>query len=267
METTTTPARPAAQAPSSPRRRFRVDAIPLTDSERIARRARRVRLERAAIIVSRTHTDCTTACRSVGLRDFDAIQSLRDLCDARGILRKPRWGAPPLAENPEVICRRVNRWRLNVGFWAGRTFGRTLLLKHGHRIGINERELILGEYLFQRYGGSIVFFGRFVAFLRVYPALLAGANWLHPLQFTKYNASGGIVWAAAFGIAGALGQNMLLFAGPLGWLALAATAIGAFWLWSFYKTHEEKLMVRTERALTAREKGHLDKLADRRGNK
>jgi len=52
----------------------------------------------------------------------------------------------------------------NVGFWVGRRFGRTLLLKHGHRIGINERELILGEYLFQRYGGSIVFFGRFVAF-------------------------------------------------------------------------------------------------------
>ena len=143
----------------------------------------------------------------------------------------------------------------NVGFWAGRGLGRTLLLKHGHRIGINERELILGEYLFQRYGGSIVFFGRFVAFLRVYAALLAGANRLHPLQFTKYNASGGIVWAAAFGIAGyALGRNMLVFAGPLGWLALAATAIGAYLLWSFYKTHEERLMVQTERALTARKK-------------
>lgn len=155
----------------------------------------------------------------------------------------------------------------NVGFWVGRRFGRTLLLKHGHRIGINERELMLGEYLFQRYGGSIVFFGRFVAFLRVYAALLAGANRLHPLQFTKYNASGGIVWAAAFGIAGyALGQNMLLFAGPLGWLALVATAIGAYLLWSFYKTHEERLLVEAERALATRQNGHLDKLADGRVN-
>lgn len=48
----------------------------------------------------------------------------------------------------------------SVGFWVGRRFGRALLLKHGHRIGINRRELILGEYLFQQYGGSIVFFGR-----------------------------------------------------------------------------------------------------------
>jgi len=38
-------------------------------------------------------------------------------------------------------------------------------------------------------------------------------------------------------------------------------------LWSFYKTHEKRLMVQAERALTAREKGHLDKLADRRGDK
>jgi membrane protein DedA with SNARE-associated domain len=42
----------------------------------------------------------------------------------------------------------------NVGFRVGRRFGRTLLLKYGHRIGISERELILGEYLFQRYGAQ-----------------------------------------------------------------------------------------------------------------
>jgi membrane protein DedA with SNARE-associated domain len=153
----------------------------------------------------------------------------------------------------------------NVGFWVGRGFGRALLLKHGHRVGINERELILGEYLFQRYGGSIVFFGRFVAFLRVYAALLAGANRLHPLQFTKYNASGGLVWATTFGIGGyALGQNMQLFARPLGWLALAATAIGAYLLWSFYKTHEEKLLVEAEQARATRENGPLEKLGARR---
>src|SRR5260370_10532208 len=75
----------------------------------------------------------------------------------------------------------------NVRFWVVRRFRRTLLLKHVHRLGINERGWILGEYLFQPYGGSIVFFGRFVAFLRVYAALLAVANRLHPLQFTKYN--------------------------------------------------------------------------------
>ena len=79
--------------------------------------------------------------------------------------------------------------------------------------------------------------------------------------------SGGIVWATAFGIAGyALGQNMLLFVGPLGWLALAATAIGAYLLWSFYKTHEERLLLEAERALAPRQNGPFGKLTDRRVN-
>ncbi len=59
---------------------------------------------------------------------------------------------------------------------------------------------------------------------------------------------------------------MLLFAGPLGWLALAATVIGAYLLWSFYKTHEERLLLDAERALATRQNGHLDKLADGRVN-
>jgi hypothetical protein len=91
---TTTPSAGSAQVASSPRR------------------DRRIRLERAATIVSREYTDCTTACRSVGLRDIDAIQNLRDLCDARGIPRKHRWGAPPPPQDRKVIYRRVNRWRL-----------------------------------------------------------------------------------------------------------------------------------------------------------
>ncbi len=59
---------------------------------------------------------------------------------------------------------------------------------------------------------------------------------------------------------------MLLFTGPLGWLALAATAIGAYLLWSFYKAHEDRLLFEAERALATRENGNLDKLADGRVN-
>jgi membrane protein DedA with SNARE-associated domain len=39
-------------------------------------------------------------------------------------------------------------------------------------------------------------------------------NRLHPLQFTKYNASGGLIWATTFGIGGyVLGQNIRLSEG------------------------------------------------------
>jgi hypothetical protein len=48
----------------------------------------------------------------------------------------------------------------------------------GHFIGLDARQRLPGRYLFARYGGLIVFFGRFVALLRAFAALLAGANGL-----------------------------------------------------------------------------------------
>jgi len=61
----------------------------------------------------------------------------------------------------------------NIGFWVGREFGEPLLKKWGHLIGLDTRKRMLGRYLFARYGGLIVFFGRFVALLRAFAALLA----------------------------------------------------------------------------------------------
>jgi membrane protein DedA with SNARE-associated domain len=147
----------------------------------------------------------------------------------------------------------------NVGFWAGRRFGRKLLLKYGHLIRIDSRHLALGEYFFARYGGAIVFCGRFVAFLRVYAAILAGANRLPPLEFTIYNATGGLAWAAAFGLGGyALGKNIERLLGPLGWITLASAAVGSYFLWSFYKSHENQLIAKVEGAEAARKEDGIN---------
>jgi len=45
----------------------------------------------------------------------------------------------------------------NIGFWVGRTFGQRLLSRWGHLIGLDERKLKLGQYLFTQHGGKIVF--------------------------------------------------------------------------------------------------------------
>jgi membrane protein DedA with SNARE-associated domain len=149
----------------------------------------------------------------------------------------------------------------NVGFWVGRRFGRALLVKHGNVIGIDGQKLALGEYLFMRYGGAIVFFGRFVALLRVYAALLAGINRVGPVDFVIYNAAGGLVWANAFGLGGYfLGKNIEHFVGPIGWMALAASAVGGYFLWSFYKSHEKRFLADAERALATRGKGPFEQI-------
>jgi membrane protein DedA with SNARE-associated domain len=116
----------------------------------------------------------------------------------------------------------------NIGFWVGREFGEPLLDKWGHFIGLDARKRVLGRYLFARYGGLIVFFGRFVALLRAFAALLAGANGLAPWRFFAFNAAGGIVWATTFGLGGyLLGAGIHRIAGPVGWaLLLAACVLG-----------------------------------------
>jgi membrane protein DedA with SNARE-associated domain len=131
----------------------------------------------------------------------------------------------------------------NIGYWLGLKLGRKALLRWGHLLGLDQRKLDLGEYLFLRHGGKIVFLGRFVAVLRVFAAVL-------PLQFLLFNALGGIAWAVAFGTGGyLLGHAFDSVAGPFGWLTLAAAVITLFLIWRYYKHHEEQLLRDAEREL------------------
>jgi membrane protein DedA with SNARE-associated domain len=107
----------------------------------------------------------------------------------------------------------------NAGFLIGRTVGFRWVLRYRSRLRLTTRRLKLGQYLFLRHGGKVVFFGRFVAILRVLAALLAGVNCMTWGRFLLFNALGGIVWAGAYGLgAYAFGQT----------LANALSSIGVF---------------------------------------
>jgi membrane protein DedA with SNARE-associated domain len=87
----------------------------------------------------------------------------------------------------------------NVGYWIGREFGYPLLVRFGPHIGMSHARIKLGQYLFKRHGGKVVFFGRFVAVLRVVAAILAGVNRMDWRGFFIANAVGAILWAVLFG--------------------------------------------------------------------
>jgi membrane protein DedA with SNARE-associated domain len=89
----------------------------------------------------------------------------------------------------------------NIGFAIGRYGGARLLLRYGPKLRLDERKLKAGVWVFRRQGGKVVFFGRFVSILRTYAAFLAGTNRMGWPPFLGYNAAGGIVWSALFGLA------------------------------------------------------------------
>ena len=104
----------------------------------------------------------------------------------------------------------------NAGFLLGREFGYRLLLRYGRYVGLSDARIKLGQYLFQRHGGKVVFFGRFVAILRILAAFLAGANRMEWRLFLVANAAGAILWACVFGLgAYTFGKALLLVTGPM----------------------------------------------------
>ena len=138
----------------------------------------------------------------------------------------------------------------NAGYWVGRENGFPIVVKYGRYLRLDEPRLKLGQYLFQRHGGKIVFFGRFVALLRAFAAVLAGINHLAWARFFTFNALGGIVWASLFGLGGYfLGRAFEHYARPVGIAALIAAVVGAIAAQRFIAHHEKALIAQAEAAL------------------
>src|SRR5436853_5422870 len=89
----------------------------------------------------------------------------------------------------------------NVGYWLGREFGYPLLLRFGGYIGLSDNRIKLGQSLFRCPDGKVVFFGRFIAVLRILAAFLAGVNRMDWRGFLVANSTGGILWALTYGLA------------------------------------------------------------------
>lgn len=137
----------------------------------------------------------------------------------------------------------------NIGYWIGREIGFRMLLRFGSYVGLTEGRIKLGQYLFQRHGGKIVFFGRFIALLRSLAALMAGLNQMSWPRFVVFNAAGGILWAACYGLAAFyFGERIETLTRPVGFTLLVIGIIiflGSVW---FIRRHEAELTVKAERA-------------------
>jgi membrane protein DedA with SNARE-associated domain len=88
----------------------------------------------------------------------------------------------------------------NIGYWIGRKGGRELLHRTPVVRDYFERALPPSERFFRRHGAKTVFFGRFIAVLRVTAAWMAGISRMPWWRFLIWNAAGGIVWATLVGV-------------------------------------------------------------------
>ena len=89
-----------------------------------------------------------------------------------------------------------------VGYTIGRHLGRRLF-KPDARV-LRTSRLEEAERFFDHYGAPALVLGRFVPVVRTYVPLAAGTAALHYPRFLRWNALGGVAWAAGLTLVGVL---------------------------------------------------------------
>jgi membrane protein DedA with SNARE-associated domain len=116
----------------------------------------------------------------------------------------------------------------SIGYAIGRRGGRDFLERLGRRFPkhLGPRQLARAERTFHRWGVMAIFFGRFVALLRVLAGPISGALRIPYPKFLAANVAGGIIWAAgtAFAVF-ALGKVAEQWLSRFPWAALAAAVL------------------------------------------
>lgn len=99
----------------------------------------------------------------------------------------------------------------NFGYWIGRQVGWSFLHWIGEIFRIEETQLLNLKTQVSNNAAKAVFFGRFVALLRIFAGPLAGIVQMPYWKFLLYNSTGALVWATTIvTIAYAAGQIVSL---------------------------------------------------------
>lgn len=92
----------------------------------------------------------------------------------------------------------------SVGYWVGHRFGKRLFNRLSKRFPHHVNAPVIGyaEHVFSKQGMWAVFFGRFIALLRIFAGPLAGSLRMPYSHFLLANALGAMCWAGgtAYGI-------------------------------------------------------------------
>ncbi len=84
----------------------------------------------------------------------------------------------------------------NFGYWIGKVGGWPFLVRVGRFFRITEEQLTEAKNQFSENAARAVFFGRFVALLRIFAGPMAGIAQMPYPQFILCNLAGGTLWAS-----------------------------------------------------------------------
>jgi membrane protein DedA with SNARE-associated domain len=136
-----------------------------------------------------------------------------------------------------------------IGYSIGRKFGMSLFERLGNRFPkhFGTGHVALAKRLFARWGVWAVFFGRFIALLRIFAGPLAGALKMRYPHFLAANASGGLLWAggttAVVYYAGLAAERWL---SRFSWIALVVAVLIAIGMTLLLRERTSRLIAELE---------------------
>ena len=89
-----------------------------------------------------------------------------------------------------------------MGYWIGIKGGLPLLARYGGYIGVRRQHIDRAHGFFEKNGAKTILFGRFIAILRTWASVVAGAACMSFRTFVAFNAIGAFAWAIVFGLLG-----------------------------------------------------------------
>ncbi|GAA4203987.1 DedA family protein [Actinocatenispora rupis] len=117
----------------------------------------------------------------------------------------------------------------SIGYLIGRRGGQALFARLGRRFPkhLGPDKIARAELAFHRHGVWAVFFGRFVALLRILAGPIAGSLRMPYWKFLIANATGGIFWASATtAVIYFLGRAAERWLSDFSWALLALVLLG-----------------------------------------
>jgi membrane protein DedA with SNARE-associated domain len=115
-----------------------------------------------------------------------------------------------------------------LGYWIGVKGGLPLIARYGGYVGVRKSHIDKAHAFFERNGGKTILFGRFIAILRTWAALIAGAACMSFTKFVTFTTMSSVVWAIVFGFLGYyFGRDLPLLEEYISRFSFAVLAIGA----------------------------------------
>ncbi|MGV0993324.1 MAG: DedA family protein [Mycobacterium sp.] len=136
-----------------------------------------------------------------------------------------------------------------IGYAIGRRYGMTLFEKLGRRFPAHfgTGHVALAKQLFTRWGVGAVFFGRFIALLRILAGPLAGALRMRYRYFLAANAAGAVCWAGGTtAVVYFLGLAAEKWLSRFSWVALVLAIIIGVAMTRMLKNRTGKLIAQLE---------------------